>query len=131
MLKTLKEKAAVLVDKVVTTKNAVVIGMYTTATLAHAQGSGGGGSAQQSAQQLTSTMQAFLGLMPIAARIAGLIVLIGGMWSLYKYYKSQGRDGSVAAGVAGLGVGAGLFFLGGLLNLGADTIGIDKSAMPL
>ena len=130
MLKTLKEKAAVLVDKVVTTKNAVVIGMYTCATLAHAQAGGGGGSAQQSAQQLTSTMQAFLGLMPIASRIAGLIVLIGGMWSLYKYYKSQGRDGSVAAGVAGLGVGAGLFFLGGLLNLGADTIGIDKSAMP-
>lgn len=130
MLKTLKEKAAVLVDKVVTTKNAVVIGMYTCATLAHAQAGGGGGSAQQSAQKLTSTMQAFLGLMPIAARIAGLIVLIGGMWSLYKYYKSQGRDGSVAAGVAGLGVGAGLFFLGGLLNLGADTIGIDKSAMP-
>ena len=130
MLQTLNEKAAVLVDKVVTTKNAVVIGMYTCATLAHAQAGGGGGSAQQSAQQLTSTMQAFLGLMPIAARIAGLIVLIGGMWSLYKYYKSQGRDGSVAAGVAGLGVGAGLFFLGGLLNLGADTIGIDKSAMP-
>ena len=126
MLKTLKEKSAVLVDKVVTTKNAVVIGMYTTATLAHAQG----GGAQQSAAQLTSTMQAFLGLMPIAARIAGLIVLIGGMWSLYKYYKSQGRDGSVAAGIAGLGVGVGLFFLGGLLNLGADTIGIDKSAMP-
>lgn len=131
MLKTLKEKAAVLVDKVVTTKNAVVIGMYTTATLAHAQAGGGGGSAQQSAQQLTSTMQSFLSLMPIAARIAGLIVIIGGMWSLYKYYKSQGRDGSVAAGVAGLGVGVGLFFLGGLLNLGADTIGIDKSAMPL
>lgn len=130
MLKTLKEKAAVLVDKVVTTKNAIVVGMYTTATLAHAQAGGGGGPAQQSAQKLTSTMQSFLGLMPIAARIAGLIVLIGGMWSLYKYYKSQGRDGSVAAGVAGLGVGAGLFFLGGLLNLGADTIGIDKSAMP-
>ena len=125
MLKTLKEKAAVLVDKVVTTKNAIVVGMYTTATMAYAQG-----GAEQSAQKLTSTMQAFLGLMPIAARIAGLIVLIGGMWSLYKYYKSQGRDGSVAAGVAGLGVGAGLFFLGGLLNLGADTIGIDKSAMP-
>ena len=130
MLKTLKEKAAVLVDKVVTTKNAVVIGMYTTATLAQAQVGGGGGGAQQSAQKLTTTMQAFLGLMPIAARIAGLIVLIGGMWSLYKYYKSQGRDGSVAAGLAGLGVGVGLFFLGGLLNLGADTIGIDKSAMP-
>ena len=130
MLKTLKEKAAVLVDKVVTTKNAIVVGMYTTATMAYAQVGGGGGAAEQSAQKLTSTMQAFLGLMPIASRIAGLIVLIGGMWSLYKYYKSQGRDGSVAAGVAGLGVGAGLFFLGGLLNLGADTIGIDKSAMP-
>ncbi len=130
MLKTLKEKAAVLVDKVVTTKNAIVVGMYTTATLAHAQAGGSGGAADQSAQKLTSTMQSFLGLMPIASRIAGLIVLIGGMWSLYKYYKSQGRDGSVAAGVAGLGVGAGLFFLGGLLNLGADTIGIDKSAMP-
>ena len=131
MLKTLKEKAAVLVDKVVTTKNAIVVGMYTTATLAHAQvGGASGGSAEQSAQKLTSTMQAFLGMMPIASRIAGLIALIGGMWSLYKYYKSQGRDGSVAAGIAGLGVGAGLFFLGGLLNLGADTIGIDKSAMP-
>ena len=131
MLKTLKEKAAVLVDKVVTTKNAIVVGMYTTATLAHAQvGGDSGGGAQQSAQKLTSTMQAFLGLMPIASRIAGLISLIGGMWSLYKYYKSQGRDGSVAAGIAGLGVGVGLFFLGGLLNLGADTIGIDKSAMP-
>lgn len=131
MLKTLKEKAAVLVDKVVTTKNAIVVGMYTTATLAHAQvGGASGGGAQQSAEKLTNTMQAFLGLMPIAARIAGLIVLIGGMWSLYKYYKSQGRDGSVAAGIAGLGVGVGLFFLGGLLNLGADTIGIDKSAMP-
>ena len=130
MLKTLKEKAAVLVDKVVTTKNAIVVGMYTTATMAYAQSGGSGGAAQQSAQQLTSTMQAFLGMMPIAARIAGLIVLIGGMWSLYKYYKSQGRDGSVAAGIAGLGVGVGLFFLGGLLNLGADTIGIDKSAMP-
>ena len=84
--------------------------------------------AQQSAQKLTGTLQSFLSLMPVASKIAGIIAMIGGLWSLYKYYKSQGRDGSIAAGIAGLGVGAGLFFLGGLLNFTADSIGIQQSS---
>ena len=84
--------------------------------------------AQQSAQQLTGTLQAFLSLMPIASKIAGIIAMIGGLWSLYKYYKSQGRDGSIAAGIAGLCVGAGLFFLGGLLNFTADSLGIEQNS---
>ena len=88
----------------------------------------GGSQAQQSAQQLTGTLQAFLSLMPVASKIAGIIAMIGGLWSLYKYYKSQGRDGSIAAGIAGLGVGAGLFFLGGLLNFTADSIGIQQDS---
>ena len=83
--------------------------------------------AQQSATQLTGTLTAFLNLMPVASKIAGIIAMIGGLWSLYKYYKSQGRDGSIAAGIAGLGVGAGLFFLGGLLNFTADSIGIEQN----
>ena len=84
--------------------------------------------AQQSAQQLTGTLQAFLSLMPVASKIAGIIAMIGGLWSLYKYYKSQGRDGSIAAGIAGLGVGAGLFFLGGLLTFTADSLGIQQNS---
>ena len=84
--------------------------------------------AQQSAQQLTGTLQAFLSLMPVASKIAGIIAMIGGLWSLYKYYKSQGRDGSIAAGIAGLGVGAGLFFLGGLLTFTADSLGIEQNS---
>lgn len=84
--------------------------------------------AQHSAQQLTGTLQAFLSLMPVASKIAGIIAMIGGLWSLYKYYKSQGRDGSIAAGIAGLGVGAGLFFLGGLLNFTADSLGIQTNS---
>lgn len=83
--------------------------------------------AQQSATQLTGTLTAFLNLMPVASKIAGIIAMIGGLWSLYKYYKSQGRDGSIAAGIAGLGVGAGLFFLGGLLNFTADSMGIQQN----
>lgn len=87
----------------------------------------GGSQAQQAAGKLTGTLTAFLGLMPVASKIAGIIAMIGGLWSLYKYYKSQGRDGSIAAGIAGLGVGAGLFFLGGLLNFTADSMGIQQS----
>lgn len=124
MLKTLKNKSVAVIDKVVNAKNAVVVAAYTVATAAHAQ------VAQQSAQKLGGTLQAFLAIMPIVARIGGLIVIIGGLWSLYKYYKSQGRDGSIAAGIAGVGVGVALFFLGGLLRFGADTVGIDQNAMP-
>lgn len=126
MLETLKNKSVTVVNKVINAKNIAVIGMYTVATVAYA----GGGVATQSAQKLGGTLKAFLDIMPIVARIAGLIVMIGGLWSLYKYYKSQGRDGSVAAGIAGIGVGVALFFLGGLLRFGADTVGIDQNAMP-
>ena len=126
MLNTLKTKSAVVIDKIVNAKTAVVVAAYTVATTAYAQNAGGT-AGTQSAQKLGSTLSAFLGIMPIVARIAGLIVLIGGMWSLYKYYKSQGRDGSVAAGIAGVGVGVALFFLGGLLRFGADTMGIDQT----
>lgn len=134
MLNTLKNKSVAVIDKVVNAKNAVVIASYTVATAAYAQAVGGGGAgggvATQSAQKLGTTLAAFLAIMPIVARIAGLIVIIGGLWSLYKYYKSQGRDGSIAAGIAGIGVGVALFFLGGLLRFGADTVGIDQNAMP-
>ncbi len=134
MLNTLKNKSVAVIGKVVNAKNAMVIAAYTVATAAYAQGAGagagGGGIATQSAQKLGGTLSAFLNIMPVVARIAGLIVLIGGLWALYKYYKSQGRDGSVAAGIAGIGVGVALFFLGGLLRFGADTVGIDQGAMP-
>ena len=130
MLNTLKNKSVAVIDKVVNAKNAVVIASYTVATAAYAGGGAGGGVATQSAQKLGTTLGAFLAIMPIVARIAGLIVIIGGLWSLYKYYKSQGRDGSIAAGIAGIGVGVALFFLGGLLRFGADTVGIDQNAMP-
>ena len=127
MLNTLKNKSVAVIDKVVNAKNAVVVASYTIATAAYAGGGGTGSAGTQSAQKLGGTLSAFLALMPIVSRIAGLIVLIGGLWTLYKYYKSQGRDGSVAAGIAGLGVGVALFFLGGLLKFGADTMGIDQN----
>ena len=126
MLNTLKNKSLAVIDNVVTAKNTVVVAAYTVATAAYA-GGGSTSAGTQSAQKLGGTLNAFLGLMPTVSRIAGLIVLIGGMWSLYKYYKSQGRDGSVAAGIAGIGVGVALFFLGGLLKFGADTMGIDQT----
>jgi len=89
------------------------------------------GGAEQAAQGLTGTMTAILQLMPMISRIAGIVVIIGGLWSLYQHYKSQGRDGSVAAGLAGIVVGVGLFFLGGLLAFGADTLGIEATtALP-
>ena len=96
--------------------------------VASSEAMAGGSQAQQSATRLTGTLQAFLSLMPVASKIAGIIAMIGGLWSLYKYYKSQGRDGSIAAGIAGLGVGAGLFFLGGLLNFTADSMGIQTNS---
>ena len=37
-------------------------------------------------------------------------------------------DRSIAAGIAGLGVGAGLFFLGGLLSFTADSMGIQQNS---
>ena len=117
----LKQKAQRATEKVATAKTAMVVGTYLLATNVYAQS-----KAQTSATALTGTMQAFLGIMNPASKLAGVIAIIGGLWSLYKHYKSQGRDGSIAAGIAGLGVGVALFFLGGMLSFGADTIGIDQ-----
>ena len=120
----LKQKAQRATEKVATAKTAMVVGTYLLATNVYAQA-----KAQQSATALTGTMKAFLGIMNPASKLAGVIAIIGGMWSLYKHYKSQGRDGSIAAGIAGLGVGVALFFLGGLLTFGADTLGIDQQEL--
>ena len=104
---------------------AIYVG-YTEAALAQSFGSGTGGTTQ-----LTTFMTGILTLMPIAAKIAGAAVFIGGLWSMYKHFKSQGRDGSVAAGVAGVVIGAGLFFMGGLMRFGAGVVGFDQnSALP-
>ena len=120
----LKQKAQRATEKVATAKTAMVVGTYLLATNVYAQA-----KAQQSATALTGTMKAFLGIMNPASKLAGVIAIIGGLWSLYKHYKSQGRDGSIAAGIAGLGVGVALFFLGGMLTFGADTIGIDQQEL--
>ena len=120
----LKQKAQRATEKVATAKTAMVVGTYLLATNVYAQT-----KAQQSATALTGTMKAFLGIMNPASKLAGVIAIIGGLWSLYKHYKSQGRDGSIAAGIAGLGVGVGLFFLGGMLTFGADTLGIDQQEL--
>ena len=120
----LKQKAQRATEKVATAKTAMVVGTYLLATNVYAQS-----KAQTSATALTGSMKAFLGIMNPASKLAGVIAIIGGLWSLYKHYKSQGRDGSIAAGIAGLGVGVALFFLGGLLSFGADTIGIDQQEL--
>lgn len=120
----LKQKAQRATEKVATAKTAMVVGTYLLATNVYAQA-----KAQQSATALTGSMKAFLGIMNPASKLAGVIAIIGGLWSLYKHYKSQGRDGSIAAGIAGLGVGVALFFLGGMLTFGADTLGIDQEEL--
>jgi len=120
------------IKKVGQTINNAKTQLIVLSIVASSEAMAGGSQAQQSATRLTGTLQAFLSLMPVASKIAGIIAMIGGLWSLYKYYKSQGRDGSIAAGIAGLGVGAGLFFLGGLLNFTADSMGIQtNSQLPL
>ena len=120
----LKQKAQRATEKVATAKTAMVVGTYLLATNVYAQA-----KAQQSATALTGSMKAFLGIMNPASKLAGVIAIIGGLWSLYKHYKSQGRDGSIAAGIAGVGVGVALFFLGGMLTFGADTLGIDQQEL--
>ena len=120
----LKQKAQRATEKVATAKTAMVVGTYLLATNVYAQS-----KAQTSATALTGSMKAFLGIMNPASKLAGVIAIIGGLWSLYKHYKSQGRDGSIAAGIAGLGVGVALFFLGGKLTFGADTLGIDQQEL--
>lgn len=116
------------IKKVGQTINNAKTQLIVLSIVASSEAMAGGSQAQQSATRLTGTLQAFLSLMPVASKIAGIIAMIGGLWSLYKYYKSQGRDGSIAAGIAGLGVGAGLFFLGGLLNFTADSMGIQTNS---
>ena len=107
-------------------KESVIVGaMVVASDMAMAQQTGGGGAAQQSANKVAGAMQAFLGLMPIAAKIMGIAAIIGGGWSLYKHFKSDGRDGSIPGGIAGLIVGVLLYFVAGFLNFGADSIGIQ------
>ena len=120
----LKQKAQRATEKVATAKTAMVVGTYLLATNVYAQA-----KAQQSATALTGTMKAFLGIMNPASKLAGVIAIIGGLWSLYKHYKSQGRDGSIAACIAVLGVVVAFFFLGGMLTFGADTLGIDQQEL--
>ena len=122
MLTKFKQKITNAANSVASTKTALVFGMYMLATDVFAQG-----KAQQSATALSGTMKALLGIMSPASKLAGVVAIIGGLWSLYKHYKSQGRDGSIAAGIAGVGVGVALFFLGGMLSFGADTLGIDQT----
>lgn len=112
-------------NKAVAAKAALTTALYvgyTEAALAQFSGSGGGTT------KLTTFMQGILTLMPIAAKIAGAAVFIGGLWSMYKHFKSQGRDGSVAAGVAGVIIGAALFFMGGLMKFGADVVGFEQTS---
>lgn len=125
MLNALKEKSLATVDKIVTFRNAAVVSAYGTATSAFAAS----GSATGAATKLGETMSAILAVMPIISKIAGIIIIIGGLWALYTHYKSAGREGSIAAGIAGIGVGAGLFFLSGLLTFGADTVGITATSV--
>lgn len=134
MLKTLRNKSLEAICKVVTLKNAMVVAAYSTATSAFAAPptSGSGGGATGAADKLGGTLTSILKLMPTVSKIAGVVVIIGGLWALYTHYKSAGREGSIGAGIAGIGVGVALFFLGGLLSFGADTLGIDPTtAMPL
>lgn len=126
MLKTLKNKSLETVDKIVTFRNTAVFAAYSTATSAFAAT---GGNATTSATKLGDSLAAILKIMPTISKIAGIIIMIGGLWALYTHYKSAGREGSIAAGIAGIGVGAGLFFLSGLLSFGADTIGVDQTTV--
>lgn len=118
MIKKIFNKASAIKASMVT---ALYVG-YTEAALAQSFGGGTGGTTQ-----LTSFMTGILTLMPIAAKIAGAAVFIGGLWSMYKHFKSQGRDGSVAAGVAGVVIGAALFFMGGLMKFGANVVGFEQT----
>ena len=111
-------------NKTVAIKSAAIAGLYAGySEVALAQFNSGGGTGK-----LTSFLSGILGLMPIAAKIAGAAVFIGGLWAMYKHFKSQGRDGSVAAGVAGVIIGAALFFMGGLMRFGADVVGFEANS---
>ena len=113
-----------LVKKSIAFKSAVTVALYVGLTdIACAQM----GSGTASTTNLSSFMSGILSIMPMASKIAGASVFIGGLWAMYKHFKSQGRDGSVAAGVAGVLIGAGLFFIGGLLSFGAGIVGFDQN----
>lgn len=117
-----------LVNKVKGAKDAVAVAaLVTMSDLAMAQA---GQGAAGNFQKVGSGMEAFLKLLPIAAKIGGIIIIIGGMWAMYSHYKSGGRDGSIPAGIAGVVIGAALFFLSGLLAFGADATGIPTTGGP-
>lgn len=84
-----------------------------------------------SVQKTTSLLQNIKALLPVAAQIGGVIIMIGGLWSMYQHYKSGGRDGSIATGIAGVLIGAAMFFLSGMLKMGGGALGVDQStALP-
>lgn len=115
-----------LVNKVKRTKEVIAVtAMMTMSDMAMAQQ-----GADANFNKVGTAMSAFLKLLPVAAKIAGIIIMIGGLWAMYQHYKSGGRDGSIAAGLAGIFIGAALFFLSGLLQFGADATGINTTGGP-
>lgn len=112
-----------IVNKFKGAKEAVAVAaLMQYSSMAHATG-----GAETNFNKVGTAMAAFLKILPTGAKIAGIIVMIGGMWAMYSHYKSGGRDGSIAAGLAGIFIGAALFFLSGLLKFGADATGIDTT----
>lgn len=117
-----------IVNKVKNVKQVVTVtALMTMSDLALAQN---GQGADANFNKVGTAMNAFLKLLPIASKIAGIIIMIGGLWAMYSHYKSGGRDGSIPAGIAGLVIGAALFFLSGLLAFGADATGISQTGGP-
>lgn len=88
------------------------------------------GDLSASAGKLNGGLTAVKNLMPIVAQILGLGLMIGGGMMAYKHFKSQGRDGNLAAGLAGAVIGAVLFFLGGFLKWTASSVGLDSNSSP-
>lgn len=80
-----------------------------------------------SVQKTTTLLQNVKALLPVAAQIGGVIIMIGGLWSMYTHYKSGGRDGSISTGIAGVLIGAAMFFLSGMLKMGGGALGVDQT----
>jgi hypothetical protein len=78
-------------------------------------------------QKATGLLQTIKTMLPVAAQVGGVVILIGGLWSMYQHYKSGGRDGSIATGIAGILIGAAMFFIAAVLNMGANALDINTS----
>ncbi len=84
-----------------------------------------------SANKVGGGMQAVLTVLPVGAQILGFIIAGGGLFQIQKYHKSQGRDGSMGGGIAGIVIGVCLFALGGFLKWTGGSIGVDASSTSL